>query len=462
MKVSRESLLLELFLFNSQLSGKMSTCNSAFCFLKYALLIGIGFCGSLLYAQSSTFWIKGQIRPRLEWRNGYKTLQADSALSTAFVEQRTRLAIGYKNDFITLFIQPQDVRLWGSTPLVNNQNGFFTLFKGWAKVDWGKYWSLKVGRQVWSYDNQRILGGLDWAAQGRAHDGLLLQYKNDSSQLEIQLGAAYNSLGHTARYNLAGNYKTLQFLRVRKAFSLLDIRLLFLNIGQENFNQELQLELTAGGLVTIKTKSFQARLEGYYQFGNWNSPTPKEAFLLAAKLSYTPSKTRLSLGADWLSGTAISQQGIRNNSFNPWLGTNHIFYGHLDYFYVGSSHQGVGLIDAYAELFYTLSETLKLGLMYHYFQAPNAFVDNNTGQLLATAFLGHELDFIGHFKPKKYLQLSFGYAQLLGNSPLETLKPSGEVSNINNWAWLMLDINLELFRHQHQTNNRVKVDNQRF
>ena len=152
---------------------------------------------------------------------------------------------------------------------------------------------------------------------------------------------------------------------------------------------------------------------------------------------------------------------MMDNSFSPWLGTNHIFYGHLDYFYVGSSHQGVGLIDGYAEVFYTVSKTLKLGLMYHYFQAPNTFTDNNTG-LLSAAFLGHEIDFIAHFKPKKYLKLSFGYAQLLGSTPLETLKPSGTVSTINNWAWMMLDINLELFRFNKQAANKVKLENQRF
>ncbi|MGH1336504.1 MAG: alginate export family protein [Aureispira sp.] len=428
------------------------------------LLIGLLFCGTTLHAQeSSAFWIEGQVRPRLEWRNGYKSLQADSAVSTAFVEQRSRLALGYKNDFITLFLQPQDVRVWGSTPLINNNNSFFTLFNGWVKLDWAQHWSLKVGRQVWSYDNQRILGGLNWAAQGRAHDGLLLQYKNDSSRLELQLGAAYNSTTNLAStYNIGGNYRTLQFLRFRKAFSIIDVRLLLLNIGQDRQGNGLDFELTAGGLVDLKTGKFKARLEGYYQFGNWLSNAPKQAFLLAAKFSYSPSKFRFSLGADWLSGTDEQQRGLMDNSFNPWLGTNHVFYGHLDYFYVGSSHQGVGLIDGYAEVFYTVSKTLKLGLMYHYFQAPNAFTEQTTGRLFSTAFLGHEIDFVGHFKPKKYLKLSFGYAQLLGNTPLETLKPSGSVRTINNWAWMMLDINLELFRYNKKATRKVQLENQRF
>ncbi len=417
-----------------------------------------------LYGQeNSTFWIDGQIRPRFELRNGYRTLQSDSSKAYGFIEQRSRLALGYKNDFLTLFIQPQDVRIWGGTPLVNNSNGFFTLFQGWAKLRWGKYWSLKIGRQVWSYDNQRILGGLDWAAQGRAHDGLLLVYKKDSSKTELQLGAAYNSASNTRSvYNIGGNYKTLQFARFSKVWKAFDLRLLALSIGQERLGGGLDLELTAGGLINVNVGKLKMRLEGYYQFGNWLSDRPKQAFLLAAKFSYTVQKLRLSVGADWLSGTDEAVRGVVDNSFDPWMGTNHIFYGHLDYFYVGSSHQGVGLIDGYASLFYPFGKTFKAEMTYHYFQAPNAFTERSSNQLLNTAFLGHELDLIAHFQPQKYLKLSFGYAQLLGAKALETLKPSGEVSNLNNWAWLMLDINLELFRYRHQATLSKKLENQRF
>lgn len=434
--------------------------------MKRLLVLGALLFPLFIIAQDiPEFWIKGQIRPRVEFRNGYKTLQSDSSLAFAFIEQRSRLSFGYKNGALTLFFAPQDVRVWGSTPLVNNSNGFFTLFNGWAKLNWAKHWSLKIGRQTWSYDNQRILGGLNWAAQGRAHDGLLLAYKNDSSKMELQVGAAYNSVGAslTAQvYNIGGNYKTLQFVRFRKGFKALDIKLLAMNVGRESSTGQLNFELTAGGLIDFKAGDFNARLEGYYQFGHQEDNQPIQAFLAAAKFSYNVQKLRFTIGGDWLSGTNEAQRGQVNNSFNPWLGTNHIFYGHLDYFYVGSSHQGVGLIDAYAEAFYTFSDQFKLGLMYHYFQAPNAFTDRSSGQLFSSAFLGHELDLIGHFKPKKYLKLSFGYAQLLGSSALETLKPSGEVDNLNNWAWLMLDINLELFRYKQNLTPKRSLDNQRF
>lgn len=400
--------------------------------------------------ETSSFWIDGQIRPRIEFRNGYKTLQSDSSTATAFIEQRSRLGLGYKNALIELYLQPQDVRTWGSTPLVNNSNGFFTLYNAWLKIKASPFISVKVGRQVFSYDNQRILGGLNWAAQGRVHDAVLFEYKNDSSKMTLQVGAAYNAIGGSLNqqpYNLAGNYKTMQFLRFHKGFKNFKFSVLALNVGREATDQKLYFELTAGGIFQLKLKNFQASLEGYYQYGKTTSNLNTNAYLLAMKFSYQLKPLTFVLGADFLSGTDYANQATENNSFNPWMGTNHIFYGHLDYFYVGSSHKNVGLLDAYAQVHYSPTSKIKLNLMYHLFYTPNVLDYNAVNPTIPGGLLGHEIDFVFKYKIKKYLGIQLGYAHLLGTTTLEELKPSGEVDNLNNWAWLMLDVNLELFRH---------------
>ena len=99
---------------------------------KFSVLFFIFNCFNSM-AQSS-FWIEGQIRPRIEFRNGFKTLQSDSSSAMAFIEQRSRLALGYDNKFISMYVALQDVRVWGSTPLVNKVSGNFSLFQAWAKV----------------------------------------------------------------------------------------------------------------------------------------------------------------------------------------------------------------------------------------------------------------------------------------------------------------------------------------
>lgn len=412
-------------------------------------------------AQTS-FWVKGQIRPRAEMRNGYQTLQSDSSSIGLYVEQRSRLSFGYKNTFAEIFLSFQDVRVWGSTPLVSKAAGNFALFEGWGKIKLNKNFSLKIGRQVWSYDNQRILGGLNWLAQARAHDGVLLAYKNDSSTTLLQVGLAYNAVHPSLNqipYTVTGNYKTLQFARFHKKTKYLHFSLLALNVGRESRlnNQKINFELTAGGILNFKIDKFKATLEGYYQYGYTQNDAPKNAYLAALKLQYQLNNIGLLAGVDWLSGNERTNNNNQDNSFNPWMGTNHIFYGHLDYFYVGNSHGNVGLIDGYAGIFYQKKGKWKTTLTYHYFHAPTllSLSDNSNS-------LGHEIDFTFHYTIKKYLKLHLGYAQLFGNTPLEQLKPTGETSNINNWAWLMLDFNLELFRYEKKSPKNKLQPQQRF
>ena len=62
--------------------------------------------------------------------------------------------------------------------------------------------SLKVGRQEIVYDDQRLLGNLDWLQQARRHDAAILKYANKG--WTVDLGAAYNQnkmLNSTTLYN---------------------------------------------------------------------------------------------------------------------------------------------------------------------------------------------------------------------------------------------------------------------
>jgi hypothetical protein len=425
------------------------------------LFLFVGLISYETNAQSS-FWINGQIRPRMEMRNGYKTLQSDTSTIGLFIEQRSRISLGYKNTFAEFFVAVQDIRVWGSTPLVNQAAGNFGLFEGWGKIKLNTNFSLKIGRQVWSYDNQRILGGLNWLAQARAHDGVLLAYQNDSSTTHLQLGLAYNvataSLNQIP-YTVGGNYKTMQFVRFRKLFKSFNFSILAMNLGQESNSNatKINFELTAGGIFNINIKRLAITLEGYYQYGYGKNDLLKNAYLGAFKLKYKLDNIHFGLGADWLSGTERSNLSTQDNAFNPWMGTNHIFYGHLDYFYVGSSHGNVGLIDGYASIAYQKKGKWKTTLAYHYFHAPS-----DLSPLTAPSnSLGHEIDFTFHYTIQKYLKLHLGYAHLIGNQSLEQLKPTGEVNNINNWAWLMLDFNMEIFRYKKEANKNT-LHSQRF
>ncbi|MCK8524342.1 alginate export family protein, partial [Aquimarina sp. D1M17] len=120
--------------------------------------------------------IDADIRPRFEYLNGFGSLIPDGVDAGTFVQQRSRLNFGYKQEKFSALVSVQDVSIWGDTPQIaaTDGNDSFSLAQAWIDFKFGSGWSTKLGRQALSYDDQRIFGGLDWAMQGRFHDAALL------------------------------------------------------------------------------------------------------------------------------------------------------------------------------------------------------------------------------------------------------------------------------------------------
>ena len=127
-----------------------------------------------------------QLRPRYEYRNGFKGLMPDTELPTSFVSQRSRLNLNFKQEKISAKLTLQNVRTWGDvkTTTTNDKNGII-LFEAWGQYQFDENWSTRVGRQVISYDNQRIFGEIDWLQQGQSHDAAVVYYKKGKHQLDF-------------------------------------------------------------------------------------------------------------------------------------------------------------------------------------------------------------------------------------------------------------------------------------
>ncbi len=76
-------------------------------------------------------------------------------------------------------ISAQHVGVWGQDPQID-KNGRFVLNEAWAKLDFGHGLFAQLGRQALVYDDERILGGLDWNVAGRYHDALKLGYAKNA------------------------------------------------------------------------------------------------------------------------------------------------------------------------------------------------------------------------------------------------------------------------------------------
>ncbi|MFV5703489.1 alginate export family protein [Flavobacterium sp. XS2P12] len=417
--------------------------------MKLFKIIGLSFLGMVsmgTYAQELD--VNLQLRPRYEYRNGFKNLMPNGEKATSFVSQRSRLNFNYKQEKLKAKLTFQNIRTWGdvATTTQVDKNGI-ALYEAWAQYDCDAKWSARLGRQVISYDNQRIFGEIDWAQQGQSHDAAVITFhpKNHQLDLGFALNAnAENLLEPKTAYTT--NYKNLQYAWYHTQFSKLNLSLLLLNTGYEFEktigNLEIDYKQTFGTYLSLKEKKWDANFGAYGQTGK-SVDKKVNAWYVGAFLGYAVTNTfKAGLGYEYLSGKNQNDSSSDIKSFSPIFGTNHGFNGFMDYFYVGNHQNSVGLQDAYLKLNY-VSNTWQFTLMPHVFNAPNTVLDTSNKKM--DSYLGTEIDFTASYTLQKDIIASAGYSQMFGSGTLERLKNVADAANTNNWVWVMISFSPRLF-----------------
>lgn len=119
------------------------------------LLLGLTIIGQT----NAQFNLTGQYMGRGEMRHGYGTLADTSQEPGMFISQRFRLGAEYKHERFKMNVAVQDVRTWGSVAnAAVDTKGLLSIYEANAELLMNKKWSLKLGRQAISYDDDRILG----------------------------------------------------------------------------------------------------------------------------------------------------------------------------------------------------------------------------------------------------------------------------------------------------------------
>lgn len=400
----------------------------------------------------SQFNVAADIRPRFEYRHGFNNLFLENTDPAAFVVQRTRLNINYKRENLTLMMSFQDVSIWGDTRQIDptDSNNSFSLFQGWIQYNFDENWSTKLGRQVISYDNQRIFGGLDWAMQGRFHDAALFKYKKNNFVADIGFAFSQETQkneGNDFLIQGAFTYKSMQYAYLKKDWNKNSLSFLFLNTGFQNLSgpdntiaDGVSYRQTTGVFFKFPMNEIVFEGNAYYQSGKATETTDLSAYNVALEAIYKQNKTLFGLGFEMLSGTD-QNESTKNNSFFPLYGTNHKFNGFMDYFYVGNHANNVGLNDLYAKVIFTTSEKSTLVTKVHYFSANNNLLNN------AKAYLGTELDIVYTRKLMKSVSMNIGYSQMFASDSMRLVKGGRTNENTNNWAWVQFVVKPTLFNN---------------
>lgn len=393
------------------------------------------------------FNIDAELRPRTEYRHGFGSLIAKDAEPGYGISTRARLNFGYNAETYSAYISLQDVMVWGENRQIKPEdaNNSFSIFEAWVDIKLGENISTKLGRQVLSYDDQRIMGGLDWAQQGRNHDALLIKYKKE--KFIFDAGFAFNqdynnptgfqSVGNTYYTTGFFSYKTMEYAYFKNSWENFSGSFLFLNNGFQNFDNTgdqdgLSNLQTFGVHLNYGKKLFAAAANAYMQTGERQGEIDiKGAYLASLVLTFkTNTIATFGLGAEIISGN--DGDAGETGAFFPLYGTNHKFNGFMDYFYVGNHANSIGLVDFHISANLKLSEKSSLLAKVHNFSGEQELPSGEKA-------LGTEVDLVFAHKFKGFA-LKVGYSQMFAADGMYELKGLDEslAADTQNWAWAML------------------------
>jgi hypothetical protein len=416
--------------------------------------------------------LTGQLRTRTEFRDGQGSPLPKNAKPSFFTSQRTRLSFGYTAYRLKFNVSAQDVRVWGQDVSTINRttsqdlNGLM-FHEAWAEIRLNdttfktKNFSLKLGRQELVYDDQRLLGNLDWLQQGRRHDAALLKYETKTWMLH--LGGAFNQnkeLASSTIYNStpAGNYpattnggsmyKSMAFLYAGKKLQKGTASFLFFTdhfskyymdtiTHLKVFDNNAWTRATTGIYFNNSFNKLLVTASAYYQFGHNNSGQKLSAELLSLATQYAFSRKFSSgPGVDFYSG---GTHGTTSKTFDPLYGTPHKFGGFMDYYYTANGFGKNGLVDYYLRNKYKASDKFSLIADIHHFNSAATITGYSTKNL------GQEIDLVGSYALTKQIGFEGGYSHYFVTSLLTSpqIKNVTNAKSSANWAYVMINIKPE-------------------
>lgn len=412
-------------------------------------LVSLGSAASS-FALDSNWTITGQVRPRMEIRNGYRVLPTDHTDDgVMFISQRSRLGIAYSSDprlMLTLIVQ--DVRTWGDE--LNTTSDYsannFDIYRAFVDLKPDSQWTLRIGRQGIGYDEERILGDADWSQQGRAHDAVRVMW--DNGRQAVHAGWAHHEQGEPTRhvtYTITSNYQDLAFVWLQTREKNSSASALIVYDDYELYGTSMTPGVptqrwTAGAFLQSRKGDTHGRVEAYWQTGARETITDEadiNAYMFGIELDQSIGKSSVMLWYDYLSGDDKPLDD-KSTVFDPTYHTGHRNYGWADYFTnIPIDTYGRGLQDFALKLKTPLAGTSVLDIHFHYFVLAEPF---ETFQGKDKSALGFEADMMATIPLMKNVRLLGGYSLI---TPTQFAKDITGGDSPGHWLWTMLDVNVK-------------------
>ena len=399
-----------------------------------------------------------QARVRGEWRDDFYDFDSSREALTddTWLVHRLRLGLDWTpTDWLHVTLQGQDARESFSdrpdVPLQNGAEGDDSADLRLASIELGhpKTLSLKLGRQVLSYGDERLVGPLEWLNFSRTFDAAKLHYQRDtwcldafaSSVVRIRDSHFNRSDWINDRDATGQTFSGLYFSSQALNFQSSDLYAFHLHergpVGSTDF---LTLGTRAKG-DPVKLGGWDYTLELVGQTGEVNGrDLSAYAYHLEAGYNWLSSswKPRLALEYSGGSGDRDSKDG-RVQTFQNLFPTNHPPYGFADAFSWQNMHNVALRLAAQPH------PRMKATLDFHSFWLATTndawYRANGTSQVRgirpgASNHGGCEMDLTVNTKLSDYLDLLVGYSHFFAGDYLSDTGASDDAD----FAYVMLTL----------------------
>jgi hypothetical protein len=401
--------------------------------------------GALAQAQQVEF--SGQFRGRSEFDDRSFN---EGRHHDVFHLLRMRLAAtATLNDRVNVVVEVQDARTFGgSGGTLNMGASAFDLRQGYVEVTgcMNDALSFRLGRQSLSYGNERLIGAIDWNNFSQSFDAGVLRLHAGDMQVDA-IGAALGRNPITGSYvrdfflaGLWGAWTPAATRTTVQAFWLFD------NPDEGNVRQNRH---TAGVYAGGHAGMLDFEVDAALQFGD-HIMTGMESHHISAnmvgvRVGYRfPELAGLRIGAgvDRLSGNDPDKDDTFG-AFNTLYGTNHKYYGYMDYFNnVQLTTMGMGLMDIIGQVSIAPAKDVWLGIDVHLFSTvtdPDKVLPANASNRSAT--IGTEIDFTARWKMADAVNLTAGFSVFMAENERAVLRAAGAPTENTSWGYIMTTVN---------------------
>ncbi len=384
-----------------------------------------------------------------------------------FISQRTRLNLYYSHPKFKIGFSIQDVRVWGDEQLVTStgvygDNASLDLNEGWIEIFAGKFNSFKIGRQYWTYEDERLFARRNWNQSSVKYDGLL--YKFEPEKIKIHLGLSLNNtieniLGND--YTLGNRIKSQNILYISKKIdNRLNVSLQALATGfqKQGTTSTIYVKGTYGLYVNYKPGKFAIKANGFYQNGKNITGNTVSAYFASLRGEVNLNSLVTDAGIDYHSGQDASNDNTgyreKDHLFDLFYGGRHQYYGYMDLFdNLSKSTLNAGLVDIYAGLKYKVTKKSNLAVDYHYFRLQNNVFDPFETNELLNKSLGSEFDFTFDVTIIPEISITGGFSTMLPTGSMEKIQGYNQkletgVHGFAYWGWCMITVKPVLFKSE--------------